>query len=300
MTTPSKSRAAAPATPTALTSIQVDVTTRMGALTPATPTGLPLLDRLLAGGLRTGTMMSVSGAAGAGRTAFCLLIAYMAARTKAAVLFTSVSLDETELMARLAARALHREYPDSRTPYGAIWSGQAWQDEATRRPVGDAVETVVKKVGAHLHIYRAEPFASTSRIAECAARLWTRHERVVVVVDDIEAYSAGLDGSPGALANGSLENRIAQVAFELRQISEQGCAMVASVLERNAAVVAPAVTLAAELQTRESTGAAMPERLLALGARPVDLVITKNRLGPTGIVPLRFVAGAGTFEERAP
>jgi len=215
-------------------------------------------------------------------------------------LFTSVSLDETELMARLAARALHREYPDSRTPYGAIWSGQAWQDEATRRPVGTAVETVVKKVGAHLHIYRAEPFASTARIVECAARLWTRHERVVVVVDDIEAYSAGLDGSPSALANGSLENRIAQVAFELRQISEQGCAMVASVLERNAAVVAPAVTLAAELQTRESTGAAMPERLLALGARPVDLVITKNRLGPTGIVPLRFVAGAGMFEERAP
>ena len=73
----------------------------------------------------------------------------MAARTKAAVLFTSASLDETEMMARLAARALHREHPDSRTPYGAIWSGQAWQDEATRRPVGAAVETVVKKVGAH-------------------------------------------------------------------------------------------------------------------------------------------------------
>jgi archaellum biogenesis ATPase FlaH len=295
-----KGKPGGPVTPTALTDMQVDVTTRMGALTAATPTGLQILDRVLSGGLRTGTMMAISGAPGVGRTAFSLMLSYMAARAKAAVVFTSASLDETEVMARLAARALHREYPESKTPYGAIWSGQAWQDDATRRPVGAAVETVVKKVGTHFTLYNADPFTSTERLAECAAHLWTRHDRVILVVDDIEAFSAGLDGNRGAEANMSFENRIAQVAFELRRICDQGCAVVATVLERNADFVSPACTLAAALRNKETSAAPMTERMLALGARPLDLVITKNRLGPTGIVPLRFIPGAATFEERAP
>jgi replicative DNA helicase len=272
----------------------------MGALTPATPTGLPILDRLLAGGLRTGTMMSLTGAPGSGRTAFSLLLAYMAARARAAVMFTSVSLDETEVMARLAARALHREYPESRTPYGAIWTGQAWQDDAVRKPVSTAIETVVKKVGSHLHLYRAEPFETTGKLAARASQLWARHDRVIMVVDDIEAFAAGMDGTASTKANSSLDNRISQVAFELRRICDEGCSVVATVLQRNAELVAPAVTLAAELRPKETLLEAMPERMLALGARPIDLVITKNRLGPTGIVPLRFVPGAGLFEERGP
>jgi hypothetical protein len=299
MTTPN-ARGGGASAPVALTSMQVDVTTRMGALTPATPTGLPILDRLLAGGLRTGTMMALTGSPGSGRTAFALLLAYMAARTRAAVMFTSVSLDETEVIARLAARALHREYPDLKTPYGAIWNGQAWQDDATRKPLTTAIETVVKKVGSHLHLYRAEPFETTGRLAERTSQLWARHDRVIVVVDDIEAFAAGLNGAPATEANSSLDNRIAQVAFELRRICDEGCSVVATVLERNAALVAPAVTLAAELRAKETALEQLPERLLALGARPVDLVITKNRLGPTGIVPLRFVPGAGLFEERGP
>jgi replicative DNA helicase len=30
----------------------------------------------------------------------------------------------------------------------------------------------------------------------------------------------------------------------------------------------------------------------------MDLVIAKNQLGPTGVVPLTFIAGASVFEER--
>jgi replicative DNA helicase len=37
-----------------------------------------------------------------------------------------------------------------------------------------------------------------------------------------------------------------------------------------------------------------------LGARPVDLTIQKNRLGPTPTVPLLYVAAASVFEERNP
>lgn len=274
----------------------------MGDLTPATPTGLPILDRMLAGGLRAGTLMAISGDAGVGKTALALMLAYMAARAKAAVVFTSVCLDETEIMARLAARALHREYPESRTPYGAIWTGQAWQDETTRRPVSAAVETVVKKVGTHLHLHKARPLESAADLGALVGRLWDRHERVLLVVDGVEAFLAAAAGdtSQAAVVNASLDGRIAQVAYELRQLSEAGCAVVVTSQSRNRELVSPAATLAGDVRAIDTTAAPMADRLLALGARPVELVVNKNSLGPTGIVPLRFIAGAATFEERAP
>jgi replicative DNA helicase len=275
--------------------MHVDLTTRMGALTPATPTGFASLDRMLTGGLRTGTLLCISGAGGVGKTSFALLVAYMAARARAGVLFTSVALDETELMARLAARALHREHPEAAAPYGNIWSGQAWQEDAIRGPVSAAVETVVKKVGNHLHVHRALPSETTAHLGESAATLWSRHDRVVVVVDGIEGFRS----MEAQNSQGGLDLRVLQVAYELRELAEQGCAVVVTVQQRHADFVLPAATLAGELRPVEATvRAPSTERLL--GARPVELAMHKNRLGPVGVIPLRFVPGASIFEERTP
>lgn len=282
--------------------MQVDVTSRMGALHPATATGLPILDRLLAGGLRTGTLFSVSGPPGVGKTAFALLLAYMTARAKAATVFVSVTLDETELMARLAARALNREHPDLKTSYGAIWNGQAWQDSLTHGPVSAAVDTVVKKVGNMFHVHRAQPFESTASLAAVGAQLWGRHDRVVMVIDGLEAFSASVGGDreQALAANSGLHNRLSQVSYELRRIADGGCAIVTTVQSKNADLVAPAATISADLRNVEGAPVLMPQHHLAHGTRPVELVVKKNHTGPTGIVPLRFLAGAGTFEERAP
>jgi replicative DNA helicase len=279
----------------------VDVTTRLGVLTPATTTGIKALDRMLAGGLRNGTVLGVTGDAGAGRTAFALLVGYMAARTKAAVLFTSVALDQTEVMARLAARALYREFPETRVQYGAIWSGQAFREDRTRRQVAAAVETVVDKVGSVFHLHSALPFESTSSLAERTAHLWNRHERVVLVVDGIEAFSASPSGDPARVvaANSGLENRLALVAYELRTLSEKGCAVVFTGRSESASVVAQACTVSAELKAESQADPAAAERLQAFGARRAELVVNKNRIGPTGSVPLTFVAGASVYEEKS-
>jgi replicative DNA helicase len=275
--------------------MQVDVTTRLGAIAPATPTGFASLDRLLNGGLRTGTVVAISGRPGVGRTALALLMAYIAARSRAGVVFASASLDPTEIMARLASRALHREYANADTPYGEIWSGKAWNDDHTRRPVADAVETVIKKVGAQLHLFRASSPESTLSLSDCAAQQWSRHDRVVLVVDDIEAFCPAGDGSARALA-ATLEDRVSQVAYELKRIADQGCAVIVTGLSRHADLVAPAATLAAELRLPEGAGSGLAERVQ--GPRPVELVVTKNRLGPTGVIPLRFAPGAAAFDER--
>lgn len=285
-----------------LANIQVDVTTRLGAPEKATGTGLPMLDRIMAGGFRSGTLLTIAGAPGVGKTALALFLAYMTARARTATVFVSPVLGETELVARLAARALHREQPESKTSYGAIWTGQAWQDDSVRGAVTSAVETVVKKVGGMFHVWRAEPFEPTSTLSQVASQLWARHERVVVVIDGIDAFSAkGTGDAIGrTTANACIDSRVQQVAYELRMMAEEGCAVVATLPSRFSDVVSPAATVAAELRNVEGSAVPLVERQLALGTRPVELVVRKNHVGPTGIVPLRFMAGAATFEERGP
>jgi hypothetical protein len=286
--------------PVALSSVQVDVTTRLGMPRPATTTGFGALDRLLGGGLRSGTLLGVVSEPGLGRTTLSLVMAYMAARSKASAMFAAVDLDDTEIVARLAARALHRERPDAQVPYGSIWSGHALQEPELTPSLLNAVETMVRKVGSQLYLHRASSLEPTGILAECAAHLWSRNDRVVLVVDDIEGFYASADGSVSkqGAANATLSGRIAQVAFDLKAIADQGCAVIVTALACHAQLIAPATTALAELSLTAPSNALIPEALLALGARNVDLKLSKNRLGASGLVSLRLVPGAGLVEER--
>jgi hypothetical protein len=245
--------------------------------------------------LRSGVLFTVVSQPGIGRTTLALFMAYMAARSRATALFAAVGLDETEAVARLAARALNREHPELVAPYGAIWSGQALALAEVRAPLLSAVDTVVKKVGSHLHFHRAGSLEATGALAECAAELWQRHDRVVVVVDDLEGFFASSDGSATkqTAINASVGGRVMQVAFDLKSIAEQGCAVVATALSSHSDLVAPASTVVAELRAQ-----ATPEGETAgREVQALELVVLKNRLGPTGVVPLRMIPAAGVIEE---
>ena len=87
----------------------------------------------------------------------------------------------------------------------------------------------------------------------------------MLVVDDLEGMTAGVGIAP-------LDSRLLSAAYELRSLAEQGCAVVFTVLSRYAELVAPAVTAMVDLRPA-STGP---------GPVELELVVTKNRLGPTG------------------
>jgi replicative DNA helicase len=89
---------------------------------------------------------------------------------------------------------------------------------------------------------------------------------------------------------------LTQVAYDLKRIADQGCAVILTSLSRHADLVSPAATLSAELRLPEGSGSGLAERVH--GSRPLELVVTKNRLGPTGVIALRFTPGAAAFEER--
>jgi replicative DNA helicase len=286
------------ATAVSLAAMQVDVTTHLGAVGPATSTGLPGLDQILGGGLRSGTLLALSGAAGSGRTSLALALGYLAARRRAGVIVAGAAVDPTEVVARLAARALHREYPDAQTSYGEIWTGQAWTDDASRRHIADAIDTVMKKVGSQLHLLRGTGLETTQALADCVGQQWARSERVVLVVDDVEGFLASSDGAAArAGVNASLEARVTQVGYELRRLAEQGACVIVTVLADHLPWLSPAATLNVELEPRDLPAAELTERLRKLGARKLLLKVTKNRVGSTGEVPLSFIPGAATLEE---
>lgn len=245
--------------------MHVDVTTRLGAMRPLTPTGIRALDSALAGGLRSGSVLAFTGAPGSGRTTLALSLAYMAARTGAGVVFVARSLDDTELMARLAARALRRNYPSSEVTYGEIWSGHAFESDAVRRAVGEAADTVVAKVGAHLHLMRMPHGESLAELPARLVQLWARYERVVVVIDDVENF---------ALSGGDLDGRVAQAALDAGAVAEKGAAVVLTALSRHADPIAPATSALIAIEPARSEGAA-PQR--------AHLRIVKNRIGTTGV-----------------
>ncbi len=266
--------------PIALANIQVDVATRLGALTKPTATGFHGIDELLAGGLRPGTVLALTGAPGSGRTAIALTIAYMAARSSAGVVFATRGVEDTELVARLAARALRRGYPSSEVTYGDILSGSAFANDAVRRAVNEAVDTVVKKVGAHFHVARFGVGDTLAGLVERSTQLWARYERAVLVVDDLEGLAVAEPGT--------LEARLVAVAYELRQLADQGCAVVLTALERHAELVAPAATMLVSVVPGSSDdGKTVP---LALNVR-------KNRIGGVGNLTLRACFGASEFSE---
>lgn len=288
--------------PVPLGRVEVDIKTRLGVVSPPTTTGLRALDDFLGGGLRAGVHLVLSGEPGVGKTALALMLAYMAARARAGVLYASVALDDTEVMARLAARALHREYNNVDATYGTLWNGEALQDDALRAPIAGCVASVSKKVGTQLHLHSAAPMESTGTLAAKAGQLFSRNERVVVVVDGLEGFSASGSGSTrkAELANASYDGRLSMAAQELFVLARSGCAVITTCQVDTARLAGSSATVLAEL--RGVTGA-VPKRRdrgkLSFETQPRDVVIVKNRFGRTGSVPLSFFPAGSVFEERA-
>jgi replicative DNA helicase len=81
------------------------------------------------------------------------------------------------------------------------------------------------------------------------------------------------------------------VAYDLRRIANQGCAVIFTALSRHADLVAPATTLAGELCAVPGGTSRGDED------RAMEFRVYKNRIGETGTVSLNFVPGAGLFEE---
>ena len=196
----------------------------------ATSTGLKPLDKLLQGGLRPGDFVAVVGAAGGGKSALVGQIAIDAAKSGAVVMYASIEMPATEILARWLAREVFDLLKDDEKPtgdlgYSAILFGEDIDEKrlnAAYSRLSDAAERVF--------VQQVVPGSTVDDLTKLvkAAREMTRQAApnapFVLVVDPLQRFYASESGKRVGSAlnavNANETERIGAVAQELKAMCD--------------------------------------------------------------------------------
>ncbi len=257
-----------------------------GTSIEAITTGFPSLDRLLGGGFRRQDLVMLGGDVGSGKSSFALAMALRSAEAGMPVTYLSGEMSESRLMERALAL-------EGRVRVDALRGGDL--DEVSRAAVGAAALRL-----RDLPL-RIRPLAG-HRFAEVAAALEASPPQGLVVVDDLQ-----LAGSPAEAASG--EDRAAATVRALKGLA----------LSANVALLAlaqlprfragrrdPRPTLddfgahGVVKQVADVVLSIYREEMYRPAAGmegAVELIVSKNRNGPTGYLDLYFYSHWLRFED---
>jgi replicative DNA helicase len=250
------------------------------------PTGFVSLDRQLGSGIRRQDLVILSGDVGSGKSSLALGVAVRSAKAGAPVTYLSGEMSEHRLMERAIAL-------ESRVPVDRMRGSEL--DDVSRAAVGAAA---IRLRDLPLHI---KPLAG-ERFEEVGEALDTVPRRGLLVLDDLQ-----MTASP--VASTSVDERTAQTVRALKNLA----------IERDVAILALA-QLPKFRATRRDPRPTLDD-LGGLGVvkqvadvvlsiyreemyRPgygvegaVELIIGKNRNGPTGYLDLYFYRNWLRFED---
>jgi replicative DNA helicase len=257
-----------------------------GAGEDTVPTGFGSVDRLLGGGVRRQDLVILAGDVGCGKSSFALAIALRSAKAGTPVTYLSGEMSEARLMERALAL-------EGRVPVDALRSGDL--DDLSRSAVGAAA---VRLRDLPLHV---RPLAG-ERFEELGEALDTVPRRGMLVLDDLQ-----MTASPIAIGSG--DERVAATVRALKNLA----------LERDVAVLALAQLPKFRPGRRDPRpslddlgvqGSVKQVADVVLSIyreemyRPdygvegaVELIIAKNRNGPTGYLDLYFYRHWLRFED---
>lgn len=198
---------------------------------PLWPTGFPLLDQELGGGLRGGTLNLFAGAQGEGKTTFALQMARSCARSGRPVLFLSFELEAEALLQKIisaeAAEATTSSMPLSVRQVRAAFEAADGRDGGLPERLGEHVGgvealTAVSDYAARLHIHRSTTTQTSLDVIAAAVKDVTALHGVppLVVVDYLQKVRA-----PDHLTE---EEQVTHVTERLKDLSiEFECPVVA-------------------------------------------------------------------------
>ncbi len=264
---------------------------RIDATAPGTPasdtvtSGFPSLDRVLAGGFRRQDLIVLGGDVGSGKSALALAMAVRAAQVGVPTLFLSGEMSPERVLERALALEGRAAIDDLR---------QGRLDAAARAAVG-AAAVRLRDVPLLLRPLLGESFDEIASLDEVPGRSF-------LVVDSLQL-------APTPQPAGRLDERIALVVRALKALA----------VERNVAVLAVA-QLPGHRRDRADPRPALDDfgglgsikqhADLVLGIyreemyRPghgvegaTELIVAKNRNGPTGFVDLYFYPRILRFED---
>jgi replicative DNA helicase len=252
------------------------------------PTGFPSVDKLLGGGLRRRDLVILGGDIGAGKSALALGIALRTAQQGLGVALLSGEMDEERIMERALAI-----------------EGRVAVDEMRAAKMNDQMRAGIGAAAVRL---RGLPFTilplAAPDLETAFERLAPLRDLALVVVDYLQLVPA-----PGGVARGSQDEELAQVLRRLKAVAleRQVALLVVSQLPGfNAARENPRPTL----DDFGHLGAIKQHGDVVLGIyreemyRPgfgvegaTELLVAKNRNGPTGFVDLYFYRKWMRFED---
>lgn len=265
---------------------RIDATTPGRTAPDTVPSGFPSLDRLLAGGFRRQDLVVLAGDVGSGKSALALAMAIRSARAGTPGLFLSGEMSPERVMERALALEGKASIDDLR---------QGRLDPATRAAVGAAA----LRLRDTPLVFRELPAEGSG---EVRAAVDFVPPRALMVVDSLQL-------APPPRAAARLEERVALAVRELKALA----------VERDLAVLA--VAQLPRLQPRRPDPRPTLDDLGGLGAirqnadlvlaiyreemyRPAqgvegatELIVLKNRNGPTGFVDLYFYPRWVRFED---
>jgi replicative DNA helicase len=275
-----------PSSPAELVVARMDSRQADGASGDTVPTGFPSIDRLLGGGIRRQDLVVLAGDVGSGKSSLALAIALRAARLGQPVAYLSGEMSEERVMERALAL-------EGRIAVDRLRSGDL--DDISRSSVGAAALRL-----------RDLPFMvralSGEQFAEIPAALDTVPRRTLLVVDDLQLAGCPVADTTGdertaltvrALKNVALEQDVALLVVAQLPRLEQGRADPRPTLDDLGG-------LGVVKQVADVVLAVYREEMYRPNAGvegAVELIIGKNRNGPTGYLDLYFYRQWLRFED---
>ncbi len=249
-------------------------------------TGFGSLDRLLGGGIRRQDLVVLAGDVGAGKSSFALAIALRSAAAGTPVVYLSGEMSEERLMERALAL-------EGRVPVDALRGGEL--DDVSRSAVG-AAALRLRDLPLIIRPLLGE------RFEEVGAALDTVPRRGLLVLDDLQMTASPLPQADG-------DERAAATIRALKSLAlERDVAILAlaQLPKHRAARRDPRPTLddlggqGVVKQVADVVLAIYREEMYrpAHGVEgAVELIIGKNRNGPTGYLDLYFYRNWLRFED---
>lgn len=272
---------------TSLTNLIRQVDTQMKGATPpdTVPTGFPSVDRLLGGGLRQRDLVVLGGDVRSGKSALALGIALRAAGAGSSVVFFSGEMDEDRLLERALAIEGKARVDDIRTA--------GLSDEA-RAAVG-AAAIRIRDLRLHFHPLTGRQFD------EVLAPAW-EEEPQLLIVDYLQLLPAPTNRPTQDEDSAAALRALKALALE-RHIA---CLAVAQLPQHVGTRPDPRPSLddfgvlGAVKQHADVALAIYREEMYNPGGGvegATELVVAKNRNGPTGFVDLYFYQQWMRFED---
>lgn len=199
--------------------------------TPALSTGLSPIDKQMRGGLRPGDFVAVVGSAGGGKSALIAQIALETAKAGASVIYASVEMPATEIVARwLAREAFDTLAPNADVRgdlgYASILYGEHTREDSDVLALVEGARQRLAVVADRVFIQQVSPGSTVADLRDFVRDARSRRPGpVVLCVDPMQRFYAseteGRKGRALEAVNASETERVGAVAQELKELADK-------------------------------------------------------------------------------